>query len=160
MSGNESATNGSGQKPKLVTCHEWREAPSAPSGQLAADVNHAARGLQEVRFADVVSRFFEGHRALDECGQLIVAASALHHAVKVVIELRKQAGTDFSIGSKANAAALSAESLRDGRDDADLPNAVIEGIAHGGFADSVRRQPHHRPKAFQLCDHFADGADA
>src|SRR5271170_6153684 len=130
MSGNESATNGSGQKPKLVTCHEWREAPSAPSGQLAADVNHAARGLEEVRFADVVSRFLQSHRALDECGQLIVAASALHHAVEVVIELRKQASADFAVGSKAEAAALSAECLRDWRDDAYLSNAVVKGVAH------------------------------
>ena len=51
---------------------------------------------------------------------------------------RKQAGADFSVTGDANAAAVSAERMRDGRDNSDLPDTVVEAVAARGFRARVR----------------------
>src|ERR1700738_1709758 len=50
----------------------------------------------------------------------------------------KQASTNFSVRSDADAAAVPAEGMRDGRDDADFSKAIFEAIAPSSFTSSVR----------------------
>src|SRR5437764_11409253 len=55
-----------------------------------------------------------------------------------MIPYRKQAGADFSIRRDTNPATLSAEWIRDWRNEADFPDTVNEAIAPGSFAARVR----------------------
>ena len=50
---------------------------------------------------------------------------------------RKEAGADFAIGGNTNPAAMSAEGMRNRRNDSDFADAVIETIAPRGFAAGV-----------------------
>src|SRR5580704_2942925 len=72
---------------------------------------------------DIANEFF----------QLRVACAAEHLGVQVVIPDGKQASADFPVGGDANAAAMSAEGMRDWRDDADFTNAIVEAVAARGF---------------------------
>ena len=46
----------------------------------------------------------------------------------------EETGADFAVGGEADAAAGAAEGEGDGRDDADLADAVVEGVAACGLA--------------------------
>ncbi len=97
----------------------------------------------------MVAGLFFCDGALDEGDEVGVSASAPHDSVEVVVGLREEAGADLSVGREADAAALAAEGLRDGRDDADFSYAVVEGVADGGFAERVRLQCELRGERFR-----------
>src|SRR5580698_8074103 len=99
----------------------------------STDVHHRSRCRNEVRLADVVAFFFFLDYAADELFQLFVAGAALHLGVEVVVPYREQAGADFAVAGDADAAAVSAEGMRDGSDDADFADAVVEAVAARGF---------------------------
>src|ERR1700758_1988988 len=100
---------------------------------LPADVNHGAGGWNEVRFADVLAGpFFEEHHT-NELLVLRVGGAAPDLRVQIVIPDGEQASANFSVGSDADAAAMSAERMRDRRDDADLAEAVVKTVTAGGF---------------------------
>src|SRR5260370_38456081 len=75
--------------------------------------------------------FFRHHSA-NKFRQLLVASAAAHLAMQIVVPHREQAGADLSVAGDAYSATLSAERMRDGRDDADLADAVVEAVAAGG----------------------------
>src|ERR1700680_2523948 len=81
--------------------------------------------------------FFRHHSANKFC-QLFVACAAAHLGMQIVVPHREQAGADLSVAGDAYSATLSAERMRDGRDDADLADAVVEAVAAGGFRAPVR----------------------
>src|ERR1700691_6418452 len=99
----------------------------------AADVDHAAGGLEKLRFADVMARFFLLHGSPDELRQIRIAAAALQHAIQIMLALRKEAGTNFSVRGEPHPAAVAAKRLGHPRDDSHLAHAVVEGVAHRGF---------------------------
>src|SRR5581483_1591006 len=92
----------------------------------AADVDHAARWRNEIRFADVVARFLALDYRADRGPELRIRCALGHAASQVVVKERKQTGTDLAVRGHTDAAALSAEGVRHGRDNADLPDAVVE----------------------------------
>src|SRR5271156_4656211 len=101
-------------------------------------MDHATRRLQEARLTDMMARLLGLDRLLNESDKILIRATSYQHGIKIVIEVREQAGADFSIGSKAYAAAGSAKGLRYRSDDADFPCPVVEGIAAGCLTGVVR----------------------
>src|SRR3982074_1612885 len=59
-----------------------------------------------------------------------------------MVEQRKQTGTDLAVRGQADARTVSAERVRDGRDDADFALAVVEGITPRSFAGFIRQLAH------------------
>src|SRR5271166_6901075 len=53
--------------------------------------------------------------------------------MEVVIPDREQAGADFAVAGDADAAAVAAEGMGNGSDDADLADAIVEAVAARGF---------------------------
>src|ERR1700731_5505739 len=81
---------------------------------------------------------FSRHHSANKFCQLFVASAAAHLGMQIVVPHREQAGADLSVAGDAYSAALSAERMRDGRDDADLADAVVEAVAAGGFSGGAR----------------------
>ena len=100
---------------------------------LPADVDHRSGGWHEVGLTDVVAGFFFLDNFVDEVAQIVVARAAAHFTVEIVVPDGKKAGANFSVGGQADAAAGSAERLRDGRNDTDFSNAVFETVAARSF---------------------------
>src|SRR5690348_15108634 len=73
----------------------------------------------------------------------------MHAASQIVIEEGEQAGANLAVRGQAYTRTMSAERVRDGRDDADLAQAVVKGVAPRGFAGRVG-QLAHRTKMIQL----------
>src|SRR5205814_8217637 len=88
----------------------------------------------------------------DKRSQLLVGSAALHLAGEVVIKEGKEAGADLSIGGQAHAAAVSAERMRHGRDDADLAHAIVELIPPGGLAVGMRNLDQRAKRLHALQD--------
>src|ERR1700722_15071709 len=103
----------------------------------STDMHHRSRCRHEIRFADVVAFFFFLHDAADETFQFFVAGAAAHLGVEIMVPHREQAGADFAVAGDADTAAVSAERMRDGRDDADFADAVVEGGAGAGRACGI-----------------------
>ncbi len=101
-------------------------------------MHHRPRRRHEIRFADVVAFLFFLDHAADEIFQLFVARAAAHLGVEVVVPHGEQAGADFSVAGDADAAAVSAEGMRDRGDDADFTDAVVEAVTAGGLRARVR----------------------
>src|SRR5258707_5620886 len=99
---------------------------------------HRPRRRHEVRFADVMAFFFFLDHATDEIFQLLVGGAAAHLGVEVVVPHREQAGADLAVAGDADAAAVSAERMRDGSDDADFANSLRETVSAGGRSTRVR----------------------
>src|SRR6185312_2182897 len=100
-------------------------------------MNHAARGLHESRFSDVVARLFLLNYRFNVLSHVSVCASSLHHRIEIVIEKGEEACAKLSVGGDPDAGAMAAERMRNRSDDADLANAVIERIAARGFACDI-----------------------
>src|ERR1700704_3626019 len=81
--------------------------------------------------------FFRHHSANKFC-QLFVASAAAHLGMQIVVPHREQAGADLSVAGDAYSATLSAERMRDGRDDADLAEAVVEPVTSRSFRTRMR----------------------
>src|ERR1700722_7261922 len=92
-------------------------------------MHHGSRRGHEVRFADMVPLFLLRHHAANEFFQFFVTCAALHLRVQIVVPDRKKAGTNFAIAGNADAAAMSAEGMRDGSYNPDLADSVFEAIA-------------------------------
>ena len=89
---------------------------------------------------------------LDVGAEFVVGVAGDHVSVEVVVELREEASADLAVGGQANAGAGSAEWVGDGRDDADLADAVREGEAACGVAGVVE------PERAERCSGaFVDG---
>src|SRR5579884_752069 len=116
---------------------------------LSADVNHAARGLEEARLTYMVARFFAMHDALDELLQFCIGRTLSHQSIEIVIELGKEAGADLAVRGDADTRAVSAKRMGYRRDDADFSNTIIEGIAPGSFAHRILGKLFHRTEAIQ-----------
>ena len=68
----------------------------------------------------------------------VVAGTAAHLRVQIVVPHGEQAGADFSVAGDPDAAAMSAEGMRYGCNDADLTYAVFKTVATRGFRTRVR----------------------
>ncbi len=117
----------------------------APTGQtdLAADENHCAVGGDEAGVIDMVAGFFLHHDGADYFGDVFVACAAAEEEFQVVIVLAEKAGAKFAVGGEADAGAVAAERLGDGRDESDFAGAVAtvcggEFVFARGFAFFVR----------------------
>src|ERR1700688_4770565 len=97
-------------------------------------MHHVARRLLESGLADVMARLLAQYDAANVVVQIGVASAPVQDSVEVVIALREEAGADLAVGGEADAAAVSAEGVRDRGDDADLSQAVVEAVAAGGLA--------------------------
>src|ERR1700719_1270455 len=106
---------------------------------LSADEHHGARRRYEVRGVNPVSFFlFHDHR-LDVGDQILVARAVAEQRPQIVIVLAEEAGAQLTVGRPANARAVSAEGLRDRRDQPDLARRAIgKAILTRGFAALVR----------------------
>src|SRR5689334_15347721 len=105
-----------------------------------ADMNHAARRLNESRLANMMARLFLLHHGANDAEQFIIGRAALHRAIKIMIQKRKQAGANLAVGCDANARAVPAERMRDRRDDPNLSHTVFEGVATSSFTGRMLRQ--------------------
>src|ERR1700679_2928039 len=119
-------------------------------------MDHATRRFQEARLTDVMARLFGLDRLLNKSSEILIRPAPRQHAIQIMIEVGKEAGPDFAIGSKAYATAGSAKGLRYRCDDADFPDAVVEGIAARGFPRAVRCKSHQRAEAVQFCDYLGE----
>src|SRR5436305_13909679 len=86
---------------------------------LSPDMNHGSRRGHKVCFADVVARLFFANHIADEAGEVVVARAAAHEFVQIVIPDGEEAGANLAVRSNTNAAAMSAEGVRNGCNDAD-----------------------------------------
>src|SRR5882757_5198724 len=105
--------------------------------RLAADVDHAAAGLEEAGLADVVAGFLLRDDVANVAGEVIVRTTAVEHAVEIVVGLGKEAGADLAVRGEPDAAAGAAEGAGDRRNDADLTDTVVEGEALRRFAGRI-----------------------
>src|SRR5260370_10900744 len=55
---------------------------------------------------------------------------------------------------------MAAEGLRDGRDDRDFTDAIIEGVAYGGLIGGIRWQLYQWPESFEARLHFLEPKDS
>ncbi len=104
---------------------------------LSADVNHATRRLVKAGFPNMVTRFFFHDDTSDVRAEVAIGSTASHDTDEVVVALGEEARANFAVGGEPDAAAVAAEGLADGGDDADLTETVVEGEALGGFAGVV-----------------------
>src|ERR1700736_1268625 len=100
-------------------------------------MHHGPGSRHEISLSNMVPLFFSLHHATNELRQLLIRSSAAHQLVQIMIPDGEQAGANLAIRGDANAAAMSAERVRHGRDNSDLSDAVIETISSGGFAALV-----------------------
>jgi hypothetical protein len=63
---------------------------------------------------------------------VIIAGTIAKQRTEIVLGHTEKAGADFAIGREANAIAVTAKRLADGRNDADFPLAVGESPAFRG----------------------------
>src|SRR5450755_2896891 len=103
-------------------------------------MHHVSRRLLKAGLADVVAGFLAHDDSPDIRGQLFLGSAAAHLAVEVVVGLREETGAESAVRRDADAAAVAAEGMRDRCDDADLADAVGEGVAPGGLAGGTRWQ--------------------
>src|ERR1700685_191018 len=96
-------------------------------------MDHRPRRWDKVCLANVVALFFSLHHATNELHQLPVGSAAPHEFVQVVIPNRKQASADFPVGGNADAAAVSAEGMRNRSYDSDFADAIIKVITPRRF---------------------------
>jgi hypothetical protein len=100
-------------------------------------MDHVARRLLEARLADVMAGLLLHHDTTNIRCEVLVGSAAAHLAVEVVIGVGEKAGAEAAVGGNANAAAMAAEGMRDGCDNADLADSVAESVAFGGLAEGV-----------------------
>src|SRR5262245_58333128 len=100
-------------------------------------MHHRPRRGDEIRLADVMPFFFSLHNTANEVSKLVVRRTTSHQLVQIVVPYRKEAGANFAVRSNADAAAMPAERMRDGRNDSEFADAVIKAIAARGFALSM-----------------------
>ncbi len=88
----------------------------------------------------------------DPGAEIGVGVSAAHAADQIVVDLGKEAGADLAVGGETDPAAVAAEGMRDGGDDADFAEAVVEGEAAGGFGEVVGGQRDERTHGVEAGD--------
>src|SRR5213075_1757779 len=122
-------------------------------------MHHTPRGLNESWLANMMARFFPLHHTANKAHQLTIAGAALHHAVEIVVEERKQARADLSVRGDADARAVSAKGMRNRSDDANFSNSIFEGVASRRLASCMLRKRLERLEFGELrhnlieCDH-------
>src|SRR5207247_612454 len=85
----------------------------------AADGRHGARGLEEVRVVDAVSRQLAAHRGDHEGGELLVGGARPQRGAQVGLRPGEQAVADLPISRQPDPVARGAEGAGDRADDAD-----------------------------------------
>jgi len=95
---------------------------------LSPDMNHGARGRHEVWLPDVVPLFFLHHYATNEFCEILVAGAPPHLRVKIVIPDRKQASANLAVRGNTDPAAVPAKRMGDGRNNANLADAILEAV--------------------------------
>src|SRR5437016_1294949 len=101
---------------------------------LSPYVDHGTGRRHKIRFSDVVAGLLAIYHTVDKGHEFVVGSSATHQFVQVVVPDRKQASTNLAIGGDAHPAAMTAEGMGHGGDDANLTHAIIKNIAACGFA--------------------------
>ena len=96
-------------------------------------MHHRPRCRHEIRFANVVPLFFLRDHALNKFRQFFVARTAPHLRVQIMIPDRKQASANLAVAGDTDAAAMSTERMRNGSDDSNLTDAVVEVISTRSF---------------------------
>src|SRR6516162_7439146 len=96
---------------------------------------------------------------MDVRGKLCVRCASPHAAVQVVLNLRKKACPDLSVGGKAHATARTTERLSDGCDDANLATVVFEGVSASCFACIALGQGFQRHQAVDTLNDLGEGND-
>src|SRR5215469_15246177 len=84
------------------------------------------------------------HNLTDIRTQVSIGSAAQHFSVKIVVTLGKETRADLAVGCEADAAAVSAEGPRNGRDDAYFANAIVECKSPRCLAGGVLRKFHER----------------
>src|SRR5215831_13820182 len=95
---------------------------------------HAAGGLDESRFSDMMARFFLVHHSTNVTSKLLVAGAGMHAARQIVIEEREQAGADLAVRGQPDPRTVPAEGMRHRRDNPDLADSVVESVTPGRLA--------------------------
>src|SRR5579884_4013330 len=96
---------------------------------LAADHRHAAICALKSLVANVVFEFFMPDGTAYHLCQFLVTGVGAHDGAQVGLLGGEQAGTQLPIGGQTDTVATGAERLADRIDEADLADAVGEGIA-------------------------------
>ena len=124
-------------------------------------MNHAARGFQKARFADVVAGFLvHGRRREIRPAMSASLAPWRAKAEQVVVALREGRTADFAVRGKPDAAAMAAE--RPGKPRAMMPispRPLVEGEAAGGLGGVIGGQGDKRPELLQSRNNLIHGDD-
>jgi len=112
--------------------------PARPGENLASDEDHSARRRNKAGFVDVMAFFLFEDDGFNERSEILVGSAVAQQKAEIVVILAEKAGAELAVGSEADARAMAAESLRDGRDEADFArSAVGKPIFAGGLAGLV-----------------------
>jgi len=108
----------------------------------------------------VMTGFFLIGDELDVGAEFVVGVAGDHVSVEVVVELREEASADLAVGGQANTGTGSTERVGDGRDNADLTDAIGKREAARGVAGVVERERAERCSgAFVGGENLAHGDD-
>src|SRR5581483_12120171 len=86
--------------------------------------------------------------------QLVVARAAPHEADEIVVALGEEARPYLPVGRDAHAAAVSAERMRNRRNDSNLANSVVEGEPPRRFGGMIRGKCNQRVYTVEPLDDF------
>src|SRR5271165_1507356 len=110
----------------LVTKKQGRDGNWPES---APDMHHRAGRRYKARLADMVACFLVINGLANEIGEFVIAGAVLHSRGEIVLAHREQAGANLAVGGDAHAAAMPAERMRNGSNNADFADAILEDIA-------------------------------
>src|SRR5437899_11481703 len=104
----------------------------------APNVYHRPGSWHEIRFANMMALLFPLNHSADKLCQFFVRCPAAHLPVQIVIPDREKASAKLAVGSEADAAAVSAEGMRNRRDDTNFANSIVKALASCGLATLMR----------------------
>src|SRR5271167_3699768 len=93
-------------------------------GLSPADGYHGSRGSHKARLVDAVSLFLLRDDGVNFVADLAIGRVASQEGPQIVVLLAEQARPELTIGGQAQARTMSAEGLRDGRDQSDFAAAI------------------------------------
>src|SRR5215475_11404381 len=101
-------------------------------------MHHRPRRGHEIWLADVMAFFLLLYDTTNVVFELLIGCTPLHLRVQVMVPDGEQACADLAVGGNADAAAVSAKGVGHWRNDADLPNTIVEAVAACGLGARVR----------------------
>src|SRR5260370_36277128 len=106
---------------------------------LSVDEIHGAVRWYEVGRIDAVALLFFNYYRANVGDQILIGGAFAHQRAKVMVFLAEQAGAQLAVCRQTNARTVTAEGLRDRRNQADLAgSAVGKPVFPGRFAALVR----------------------